>query len=656
MTPANPSEFNEALDAFNGGDLDRAREVARRGLAQGGDSRLHHLLGLIECRSGELASGIEWLRKASDGDPANVGFRVMLARALIDSGRAAEALDIATPPDGESPPELALWHARAEAADATGASEASAEAWGRLSSARSGDWRAWGNYGDALARLERWAEAVAALRRAVALNPGHRQLRDNLVSALTQAGVHEEAADELSRLLDEGPDNVATRLALARILADLAREDDAMQQLDKAARLSLGEPAFAKGNSNVLAIALGPRRRGAGELLDEEVQGVRNLALLLERSNRLEALRGLLEDAGKLGIAESELAYPAAAIAQRDGKAAEAKRLLELESESARGVLWHRLMAKIEDSLGNTRAAMAEARAMNRSEPAFDHWVERGARYRERLHSLAEATTPQWAARLPSIAPAERPSPVFLVGFPRSGTTLLDTFLMGHPAVEVLEEKHMMIEAEQLLGHTVDLPRRSPADLGRARDAYFAELDRHIDAGFAGTVVDKLPLNMVAIAKIHCLFPDAPIIFAQRHPCDVVLSGFMQSFTLNDAMGCFLEIDTAADLYDAAMKVFTNSREVLPLNVHDLVYEQLVDDPESTLRPLIEFLGLDWRPELLDHQRTASGRGVINTPSYDQVSRPLNKAPSGRWKRYEQDLEPVLETLLGWAKRLGYRD
>jgi hypothetical protein len=128
----------------------------------------------------------------------------------------------------------------------------------------------------------------------------------------------------------------------------------------------------------------------------------------------------------------------------------------------------------------------------------------------------------------------------------------------------------------------------------------------------------------------------------------------MESFTLNDAMACFLRIDTAADLYDAAMEVFTRSRETLPLTIHELIYERLVEDPESALRPLIEFLGLDWRPELLDHQRTARARGVIDTPSYDQVSRPLNSIPSGRWKRYEEDLEPVLPILLRWADRLGY--
>lgn len=656
MTSGPASEFSQALDAFNSGDLDAARAAAERGLALGGDARLQHLLGLIECRSGNPGGGVEWLRKASDAEPDNIGFRVMLARALIDSGRPGEALEAAPPPSGTSPAELALLHARAEAADAAKAYEASAEAWGRFSSTRSVDWRAWANYGDALARLERWPEAVAALRRAVALNPGDRELNDNFVSALTLGGFQEEAADELVRLLDAGPDKVATRLTLARLLADLAREEDAMRQLDRAARLSLGEPAFAHGDAGLIRIATGLHVRSVKDLSDEELRGVRDLALLLERSNRLEGLKRLLSDAAELGIPESELAYPAAAIAQRDGKAAEAKRLLELEAPEARRILWHRMMAKVEDSLGNPRAAMAAADAMNRSNWDFDHWVSRGAGYRKRMHALADATTPQWAARLRPIEPGPRRPPAFLVGFPRSGTTLLDTFLMGHPDVVVLEEKHMMIEAEQLLGHTAELPNRSPRDMVRARAAYFAELDRHIDPDFPGAIIDKLPLNMVAIAKVHCLFPNARIVFAQRHPCDVVLSGFMQTFKLNDAMGCFLEIDTAADLYDAAMRVFTNSREVLPLAVHDLVYERLVDDPESTLRPLIEFLDLDWHPELLDHQRTASGRGVIDTPSYDQVSRPLSKGPSGRWRRYRQDLEPVLPILLPWAERLGYRD
>jgi len=79
-----------------------------------------------------------------------------------------------------------------------------------------------------------------------------------------------------------------------------------------------------------------------------------------------------------------------------------------------------------------------------------------------------------------------------------------------------------------------------------------------------------------------------------------------------------------------------------------------VVDPEAALRPLIDFLGLEWRPELLDHRSTAKARGAIITPSYDQVVQPLSKAPSGRWRRYEKQLGPVLPVLLPWAERLGY--
>jgi hypothetical protein len=201
-----------------------------------------------------------------------------------------------------------------------------------------------------------------------------------------------------------------------------------------------------------------------------------------------------------------------------------------------------------------------------------------------------------------------------------------------------------------------DLPRCSRTQLGEARRAYWQELDRHLAPGFAGLVVDKLPMNMLGLPLIHSLFPGALVIFAQRHPADAVLSGFMQSFVLNDTMASFLDIHDAADLYDAAMSAFTRARDHVGLRVHTSVYERLVEDPEGSLRALVDLLGLEWQDELLDHQRTARQRGAIVTPSYDQVVRPLSRAPSGRWRRYRKQLEPVLSVLLPWAQRLGYPD
>ena len=212
----------------------------------------------------------------------------------------------------------------------------------------------------------------------------------------------------------------------------------------------------------------------------------------------------------------------------------------------------------------------------------------------------------------------------------------------------------MLTAAMTVVGSLSGLAQCSVERLEQARRAYFAELDRHVPAKFEGLVIDKLPLSMLGLPLIYAMFPEARIVFAQRHPCDVILSGFMQAFALNEAMACYLDLDDAARFYDAAMRLFSQSRELLPLQFHTLVYEKLVETPDTALQPLIAFLGLEWRSELLNHQRTAKARGAISTPSYDQVVQPLSKAPSGRWRRYEQQLRPVLPVLLPWAERLGY--
>jgi tetratricopeptide (TPR) repeat protein len=647
-----PTILEKAIDAFRSGDLDGARSLAERADPS---PKLDHLLGLIDCRNGHFDSGVERLGKAFEGEPDNIGFRVMFARALVDGGRASEAVDVATPPPGISPPELALWQVRGEATLAAGELAKAAEAWRVIAGAKPQDWRAWANQGEALARLEHWSDSADAFQRAVALNPEEQTLRDNCAAALVRSGRYEEAADHLERLLDAGSEDVTARLTLARVLAELGRHGDSMRQLKKAAQAIPGD-RDPEGDTGLIAIALGPDDEPGRELSESQVRGIRELALLLERTNRMEALRNLIRDSASRDIPVERLAYPAAALVLRDGHAAEAKRLIGMEDVEGDEILRYRLKAKIADQLGDPAAAFEAAEAMNRSARDYESWLARGSKLRRQLWNYAERITPEWADRILPLEPGKRRSPAFLVGFPRSGTTLLDTFLRGHPQVEVLEELEMLRAAEAVLGNGGQLPYRSQLELKRARDAYFAELDRNIDPAFEGLVVDKLPLNMVGVAMIHALFPDARIIFAQRHPCDCVLSGFMQGFKLNDAMACFLTIEGAADLYDAAMTAFTRSRDLLPASTHTLVYEDLVEEPEEVLQPLIGFLSLDWTPELLDHRSTAKARGAINTPSYDQVVQPLNKSATGRWKRYEAQLAPVLPVLLPWAERLGYRD
>jgi tetratricopeptide (TPR) repeat protein len=618
-------QFRQAVEALEAGDLDRARVLAETEISAAPSPQAHHLLGIVHCRLGDPASGVEHLRLAAEGEPENAGFRIMLLRALVDAGRAREVLDLPEPPAIRSAAALELWKVRGEAADAAQDSEARVRAWSNVAAAAPADWRASANLGGAFTAQFRWEEAVQALGNAVKLNPSDPSLRWSLGAALAAGDRHEEALaalDDFEQLAGPTADSAVAR---GRCLLALLRLEEVEDAYREALRL-------APGN----------------------IDALRELGLFLERANRLEALSELLDQASAVGVPKDRLAQLYVVRTLREGRTEEAYAMLVAIDPDEDPLGWHRVKAKVADRLGKSAEAFAASEAMNRFLPGFEMWRTRGADYRTRLRQLAKTLTR--AASLPQLGGSDRRAPAFLVGFPRSGTTLLDTFLMGHRDTAVLEEVHLLGAAEREIGKVADLPRASLGALERARKAYYAELDLHVDHGFSGLVVDKLPLNLLGGPFIQALFPGAPIIFAQRHPCDAVLSAFMQSFVMNDAMASFLTIEDAADLYDAVMSGWFAMREALPLNVHTIRYERLVVDPEAELRPLVDFLGLAWDPQMLAHTQTAKNRGAIITPSYDQVTEPLSSRSVGRWKRYREQLEPVLPVLLPWAERLGYID
>lgn len=547
-----------AVEAFQRGDLARARQLAEQQLAKSEQvPLLHHLIGLIDCRTGQFATGIERLRRAAHGDSTNLSYRIVLARALIDGGRAAEALDVAVPPAGRSPAEIELWQVRAEAAFYAGRRAAEAEAWQVVCDARPRDPAAWAHLGRSHVSQYRFTDGEAAYRKALTLAP-------------MPAVRHE-------------------------------------------------------------------------------------LGLLLERTNQLDALGQLLDQALADGVSKEEMADLWALRALRAGHIEEAVRIAAAIDVRPDPYRLNALKAKIADIANRPADAFAAASAMNASVENPVMWRARGREHRNELRAREQAMA-AWLSELRPLPKSARRSPAFLVGFPRSGTTLSEIFLRGHPDVRVLEEMPLIEAAAQSLGGIAQLDRATPEQLRTARDRYFAAVDEHIDPAFTGLVVDKQAFNMLSLPLIASLFPDARIIFAQRHPCDCVLSAFMQGFVPNNAMASFLDLVDSADLYDAAMRVFTLANDRLNLAVHKLVYEQLIADPTRVLGDLTDFLGLEWRSEMLDHRATAARRSAIKTPSYASVSQPLTKQPSGRWRRYEAQLAPVLPVLLPWAERLGYAD
>ena len=189
------------------------------------------------------------------------------------------------------------------------------------------------------------------------------------------------------------------------------------------------------------------------------------------------------------------------------------------------------------------------------------------------------------------------------------------------------------------------------------RRVYFDELDKYLDPGERPLrVVDKLPLNLVQAGVIQRVFPQARFIFAQRHPCDAVLSCYMRAFIMNAGMVNCLDLAEAARLYDSVMRLWTQYQDVLPLQVHTVRYETLIRDFDSAVSACLDFLDMDWDDGVRDYVETAKRSGQISTPSYDQVTQALYTGASGRWQRYRKHLEPVLPVLLPWAERMGYTE
>jgi hypothetical protein len=226
--------------------------------------------------------------------------------------------------------------------------------------------------------------------------------------------------------------------------------------------------------------------------------------------------------------------------------------------------------------------------------------------------------------------------------------------LMGHPQVQVIEERSAIVHVEQALGGVDALPALTADQVRAARDDYWAEVATYVELRPDSLLVDKSPLYLNKTAIMHRLFPGAKTILALRHPMDVVLSCFVTNFRPNPAMANFLDLRRTAELYDRSMAAFEEARDLLGLDVFTISYERMIADRDAELRPLFEWLGLDWREEAVDHQATAARRGVITTASYAQVNEPLYTRSAGRWTRYATQLEPVRDLLAPWVEKFGY--
>lgn len=296
---------------------------------------------------------------------------------------------------------------------------------------------------------------------------------------------------------------------------------------------------------------------------------------------------------------------------------------------------------------------------------------------RQRTAAFRRLVTADWGAAWSGdpAAPDRDQSPVFLVGFPRSGTTLMEQVLDAHPDIVALEEKPLVESVWGQLGHALKRPDPAPEDpverqaaalasladlppssLVTLRQVYLRTLGQYLPWPDGRVLVDKLPLNLSSLPLIARLFPEGRFIVALRHPCDCILSNYMQDFSMNPGMQFMVDIERAAGLYRDLMALLEQSRVALGLDprMHFIRYEDLVSDFEPEVRKLLDFLEVDWDPAVTRYDEHARDRGTLATPSYEGVTRQLYTGAIDRWRRYADHLTPVLPLLREPAGRYGY--
>ena len=624
---------------------------------------LRAFIGRLLCESGNFEGGIEELKAALRAIPDEAMVRCDLAAAFIQTGNFQEAIAVCEPNRMRADKSFQLARLRGYAAQQLERWADAIEAYRHVVHHNPRDSGTLNNLGNALQAAGELDSALDHLRRAVELEPSSPPTRLNLATTLIKAGRAKEAIDELRAMTRDFPDDPKPWLELVNIYDMMGQDHLALEPIEEAAKRAPEAPNILVDLGNHRKAAWD--RKGAEEafrralsVAPQHAAAFVALASLYEHDNRPEDLIRLVDEALEARIDKETVSLVEAFALRRTKEWDRALACAEASTDRHDPIRRAQLIGEIKDRLGQTDGAFESFEKMNRL--VSEHPIRplpMADKYLDVVKSSRSLLTPEWFAGWTKPEPPaadERLSPAFLVGFPRSGTTLLDTILLGHPSVQVIEERPALTEVELRLGGFEELPALSGAQVQDARRQYWEEVRKYVDLRPDSLLIDKSPFYLNKTATAVRLFPDTRFIFALRHPMDVVLSCFITNFRPNPGTSNFLSLHRTAELYDLSMSSFLEASRIIGFPVFTVSYERMLADQQGELRPLFDWLGLDWREEAMDHQATAAKRGIISTASYAQVHEPLYSRSAGRWMRYARQLEPVRDILEPWVERFGY--
>ncbi len=485
------------------------------------------------------------------------------------------------------------------------------------------------NLGNVLREQNQFPEAVARYQAALRLDPEYASATYNLGVALMAASKPHEALSCFQRVVDRNPDDADAWSQLGAAYLDVGRDEEAMKATHRAIELA---PDWADA-WNDLGLAHADRGEFDQALecykkaLENEPGHVK-AALNLSKIRRFET--------GE----EPEIALVDRALAEARVTAA------------PRGDL-HFALGKIHDDCGRYSEAFSHYQKAN-SERAERNKYDQGAAEAEATQLIEIFNARLFDERRDFGDSSELP--VFIVGMPRSGTTLVEQILSAHPDVfgagELLDFSELAAGLGNRLGSRNQYPKCVPemnAEQSRsvARE-YVSNLQAR--APQAARITDKLPGNYLFVGLISLLLPRARVIYCRRHPMDVAVSIYFTDFRAGHRYSYRLE-DIAAQ-FRQFVRLMEHWRQVAPASMLDLRYEDVVADTEPQIRRLLDFVGLEWDPRCLQFQKV---NRAVHTASAWQVRQPLYTRSVERWRRYRQHLSVLEDALKPLVESAGYK-
>jgi len=640
--------FAAALASHRAGRLAEAERLYAQVLErEAGNVDALHLMGVAAAQSGRPEQAIGLFARAIALSPDFALARYNLGNALRALGRSGEAADAYRAAARLDPAHAPTFTNLGAALRALGEPAAAVDACHQALALAPAAPQAWHNLGVALSDLGRDAEAAAAFRQTLALTPDDADALFNLGRALRLLGRPEEALGPLRRAAAAGPPQAAAFAELGGALTDLGRHEAALEAFAKAAELAPGDAAARLGQGVVL-LALG-RHTAARAALEGAI------ALAPESAGARVTLAVTLQELGETADAsaaaaravELDPASPRGWLVLSDLKtfapddpdlAAMERALAAAKTENGRAELLFALGKALTDAGDPDRAfdRLGEANRLIRAGFAYDVAADE-----RRFASIAAALTRE---RMEALAGAGDRSklPIFVVGMPRSGTTLVEQILAAHPQVTGAGELpvfHAMAARASRGALAAWLKRARVADVAGIGRAYLAETAQ-LAAG-RSRLVDKMPGNFEFAGLIALALPGARLVHCRRDAVDTCFSCFSRWFAGRQGFAYDqTELGRYWRAYDALM---AHWRAVLPADRFiEISYEDLVTDPRRETEWLLAALGLDWDEACLRFHET---RRLVRTASVNQVRRPIHRGGVGRWKPFAHRLGPLLAAL-----------